>query len=86
MTVTAQLLGFIIVALSTVAILVVGTLIAADIIHLGRRGPAPHGRNAGGPRRAEKALQAFAPLGSSVVAGSDVRAEDRTRSEPPRAA
>jgi hypothetical protein len=41
MTVNEHLLGFIAMAIAILAILTVGTLIAADIIHLGRRRTAP---------------------------------------------
>ncbi len=41
MTVNEHLLGFIAMAIAILAILTVGTLIAADIIHLGRRRTVP---------------------------------------------
>ena len=41
MTVTEHLLGFIAMAIAILAILTIGTLIAADITHLGPRRTAP---------------------------------------------
>jgi len=41
MTVTEHILGFIAMAIAILAILTIGTLIAADITHLGPRRTAP---------------------------------------------
>ena len=67
MTPTEHLIGFIAMASAIVAILVVGTLAAADILHFGRRGPAARTRQArsrragrerrGGARPVRRVLQ-----------------------------
>ena len=73
MSVTEQLIGFVAMAAAIMAILTVGTLLAADIIHLGRRTPAPHTRESDDPTPAEEPVDAFVPLGSSLAAGSRLR-------------
>ena len=74
MTVNDPVVGFIAMALAIAAILAVGTLIAADIIHLGRRGPRLLTRETEASRPAVDPAAALVPLGSSLAAGSTLRA------------
>ena len=70
MTETQYLIWFIGQAVVTIAILVVGTLGAADLLprpHLRRRRPAP--------RRA--VVDTLAPLGSSLLAGARLHRSER---------
>jgi len=67
MTVNSPVVAFVAMALAIATILAVGTLIAADIIHLGGR--------ADDRNTAEDPVEALAPLGSSPAAGSSLRAD-----------
>ena len=73
MSVTEHLIGFVGMAAAIMALLTFGTLLAADIIHLGSRKPAPRTRESDDPRPTEEPVEAFAPLGSSLAAGSQLR-------------
>ena len=79
MTVNDPVVGFIAMALAIAAILAVGTLIAADIIHIGSHEPRPLTREARAPQPteqpAETPIEALVPLGSSLAAGSTLRAD-----------
>lgn len=79
MTPTEHLIGFIAMASAIVAILVLGTLAAADILHFGRReaGATALKRR----QRAENLAQAFTPLGASLTAGYELRTDARTEPE-----
>jgi hypothetical protein len=74
MTVDNPVVGFIAMALAIAAILAVGTLIAADIIHLGSHEARPLARESDAPQPAENPVEALEPLGSSLAAGSTLRA------------
>jgi hypothetical protein len=82
MTVNDPVMGFIAMALAITAILAVGTLIAADIIHIGSHEPRSLTREADAPQPApqpaaqpaETPIEALVPLGSSLAAGSTLRA------------
>jgi hypothetical protein len=73
MSPTEHLIAFSAMALAILAILVVGTLAAADIIHFGRREPAAKAGREEDPKPAENLAEALAPLGSSLAAGSQLR-------------
>ena len=77
MTANEPVLGFIAMALAIAAILAVGTLVAADIIHLGRRDSRPLTREADAPQPAKDPIEALVLLGSSLTAGSTLRANTR---------
>ena len=68
MSVNSPVVAFVAMALAIATILAVGTLIAADIIHLS-------GREADDRNSAENPVEALAPLGSSLAAGSSLRAD-----------
>jgi hypothetical protein len=69
MSLTAHLVGLVVAAIVITTILVVGTLLAADIIHLGRREESP-ARKPEEPGSDGPSVEALAPLGSSVAAGA----------------
>jgi hypothetical protein len=78
MTVDDPVVGFIAMALAITVILAVGTLIAADIIHIGTHEPRSLTSEADAPQPAaqpaETPIEALVPLGSSLAAGSTLRA------------
>jgi hypothetical protein len=74
MTVNEPLVGFVAMALAIAAILTVGTLIAADIIHLGSRDPRPVTGGTEPSKPAHDPVAALVPLGRSLAAGSTLRA------------
>ena len=71
MSLAAHLTLLVVAAVVITTILVVGTLLAADIIQLGRRDepPAPEAEGSA----PEGAPEALAPLGSALAAGSRLR-------------
>ena len=82
MTVNEPLVGFVAMALAITAILTVGTLIAADIIHFGSHDPGPGTRETQPSKPALDPVADLAPLGSSLAAGSTLRAStERARRE-----
>lgn len=77
MSVTWHLILLAAAAVAVMAILVVGTLVAADIIHLGHReatDPAPEEKEPreepGDRESGEELVESLAPLGSSLAAGA----------------
>jgi hypothetical protein len=78
MTVNDPVVWFIAMAMAITAILAVGTLIAADIFHIGSHEPRSLPRDADAPQPAERPadnpIEALMPLGSSLAAGSTLRA------------
>lgn len=73
MSVNEHLVLLVAMAVAITAILTVGTLLAADIIHLGRRTPASTDTAPDLEGPADEAVDALAPLGSSLEAGSRLR-------------
>ena len=79
MTTTDHLAWLIAIAFAITAILTIGTLVAADILHLGRRGPTPEAKS---PEPAEELTEAFAPLGASLTAASQLQSPTATTTRP----
>jgi hypothetical protein len=75
MTVNDPMVGFVAMALAITAILTVGTLIAADIIHVGSRDPRLVTREPETSKPTHDPVATLAPLGSSLAAGSTLRAD-----------
>ncbi len=73
MTPSDYLVGFVAMAIAIVTILVVGTLAAADLIHIAHREPTTKTPQAEDPPQAHSVPEAFAALGSSLAAGSRLR-------------
>ena len=71
MSLATHLTLLIVAALVITTILVVGTLLAADIIHLGRRDDPPSPGVEGDA--ADRVPEALVPLGSALAEGSRLR-------------
>jgi hypothetical protein len=71
MTVTAYVVGFVLMAIATMTVLVVGTLGAADLLHRSRTGkPGRRARDAhpdADTERSADLVDTLMPLGSSLV-------------------
>jgi hypothetical protein len=74
MTVNDPLVGSVAMALAIAAILTVGTLMAADIIHLGSHDPRAVTSETELSKPANDPVAVLVPLGRSLAAGSTLRA------------